>query len=434
MQVSVETVGTLGRRMKVAVPAEQVEKAFSERLQQFSRRVKMPGFRPGKVPAKMIEAQYGGQLLQEVAGDLIESSLAEAIGREGLRPVGGPKIAPQALARGADLQYIAEFEVLPEIPKLDITGTRIERPAVSVTDADVDRTLEAIRKQRTGWNPVARAAQSGDRVKIDFTGRLGGEPFEGGTAKDFPVVLGGNTLLDDLEKGLIGMSANDASSVPVRFPENYHHAKLAGKTADFDVKVNEVAEPVVPQVDAELAKQLGIEDGSVEKLRAEVKSNLEREAAARVRGILRARVTKALLEANKFDVPQTLVDAEIARLKSQEQTVRGAPDDAGKMIDEMYRDRARRRVALGLIFGEVVHKRGIRPDAGAVQQRLAELATEYDQPEAFVQWHLSQPERLRDIESMVVEDKLIDEMLSGAEVVDTPTEFQDLLKVEATLR
>jgi trigger factor len=434
MQVSVETVGTLGRRMKIAVPAEQVEKAFSERLQQFSRRVKMPGFRPGKVPAKMIEAQYGGQLLQEVAGDLIEASLAEAIGREGLRPAGGPRIAPQALARGADLQYVAEFEVLPEIAKLDIAGVRIERPTVTVIDADVDRTLETIRKQRTGWRPVPRAAQAGDRVKIDFVGHLDGQPFEGGSAKDFPVVLGGNTLLDDLEKGLLGMSANETRSVPVRFPENYHHAKLAGKTADFEVKVNEVAEPVVPEVDGELAKQLGIEDGSVEKLRAEVRSNLDREAATRIRGILRARVTNALLDANKFDVPQNLVDAEIARLKSQEQTVRGGQGDADKLVDEMYRERARRRVALGLIFGEVVQKRSIRPDAGAVRQRLAELATEYDQPEAFVQWHLSQPERLRDIESMVVEDKLIDEMLAGADVVDTPIEFQDLLKVEATLR
>jgi trigger factor len=434
MQVSVETFGTLGRRVKIAVPAADVEKAFSERLQQFSRRVKLPGFRPGKVPLKMVEAQYGGQLMQEVAGDLIESSFAEAVGREGLRPAGGPKIQPQALARGADLQYVAEFEIYPEIAKPDITGVRIERPVVDVTDADVDRTLDTIRKQRTTWRAVERAAQSGDRLVVDFTGRLDGQVFDGGSAKSFPVVLGGNTLLEDLEKGLIGATSGETRTIAVRFPVDYHHAKLAGKTADFDVKVNEIGEPVIPDVGADLARQLGIEDGDIEKLRAEVKGNLEREAAGRIRGVLRGHVMQALLNANKFDVPQALVKNEATRMKSQEQTLKGAHGGADEVIEKMYQDRARQRVALGLILGEIVQKRGIRADAGKVRQRLLELAAEYEQPEAFVQWHMSQPERLAEIESMVVEDRLVEELLAGADVIDTKVGFQDLLKVEAAVR
>jgi trigger factor len=431
MQVSVESFGALGRRVKVAVPAADVEKAFSERLHKFSQRVKMPGFRPGKVPLKMIEAQYGGQLMQEVASDLIEASFAEAVGREGLRPAGGPRIQPQRVARGADLQYTAEFEIFPEIAKGDIAGMRIERPVVTVTDADVDRTLETIRKQRTTWRAVERPAQAGDRLVVDFTGHLDGQPFDGGSAKAFPVVLGGNTLLEDLEKGLIGSNRGETRTVAVRFPADYHHAKLAGKTADFEVTVNEIGEPVMPEMGAELARALGIEDGDVAKLRAEVKGNLEREAAGRIRGVLRERVLRALLDANKIDVPQSFVDSEAARMKSQEQTLRGAHGGADDVIDKMYQERARQRVALGLVLSEIVQQRGIRADAAKVRVRLQELAAEYEQPEAFVQWHLSQPERLREIESMVVEDRLVEELLGGADVADVPVAFQDLLKGEA---
>ena len=292
MQVSVEAVGTLGRRLTVALPAEDVEKEFSTRLTRLSKQVKMPGFRPGKVPLKMIEAQYGASLLQEVAGDLIQSSLREAIGREGLRPAGSPRIAPPQVARGKQLEYTAEIDLYPEIKRLDLAGVKIERPVASVTPADVEHTLDTIRKQRAAWNAVARVARSGDRVTIDFTGRLNGAEFDGGSAKGFPLVLGTNTLVEDFENGLVGAQAGDVRKLTVKFPKDYRHTLLAGQTMDFEAKVHDVAEAVLPEVNAEFAKLLGIQDGDVARLRDETKANLEREAAARSRAVARARVLK----------------------------------------------------------------------------------------------------------------------------------------------
>jgi trigger factor len=426
MQVSVESFGALGRRVKVAVPADEVEKAFSERLARFSRQVKMPGFRPGKVPLKMVEAQYGQSLMQEVAGDLIQTSLQEAIGREGLRPAAGPQIRQESLARGRDLQYTAEFEVYPEITRLDLAGVAIERPVATVADEDVERTLETIRKQRTHWQMVARPAQTGDRLLIDFTGRLDGQPFEGGGATNFPLVLGSGTLIDSLEAGLIGAAAGEVRSVPVKFPDDYRHPLLAGKTAEFEVKVNQVTEPVLPELNAELATQLGIEDGDLAKLRTEIRGNLEREAAQRTRAIARGRVMQALLDANRFEVPQGLIEAEVARLKAEAQARRGpAVDEAS------YLDRARPRVALGLVLSEIVRRRGLRPDPARVRARLEEMAAEYEKPQEFTQWYYANPERLGEVESLVVEEQVTDALLADAAVTDKPVSFQELLKTAA---
>lgn len=422
MQVSVESVGSLGRRMKVAVPADQFEKAFAERLQRFSRSVKMPGFRPGKVPLKMVEAQYGPQLLEEVAGSLIESSYQEAIGREGLRPAGGPKIQPESLGRGKDLQFTAEFEVMPEIKQLDVAGVKIERPVAAIEESDIDSTLETIRRQNMTWNEVTRPAQDGDRVLVDFTGRLGGEAFEGGTAKDFPVVIGSNTLLEDLEKGLVGANAGDTRTIAVQFPSDYRHDKLAGKRADFDVLVKSISEPVLPVLDAEFARRFGVADGDIVKLRAEVRGNLEREAAKRTRAIARARVLTALLAANPVEVPQSLLNAELARLKGQKSgSETGADQEA----------RARSRVALWLILSEIIRVRGLRADAAAVRSKLQELAQEYEKPAELVQWYYANPERLAEVESLVVEERVIEELLGSADVVEKTMPLPELLKMEA---
>jgi trigger factor len=422
MQVSVESVGSLGRRMKIAVPADQFEKAFVDRLQRFSRSVKMPGFRPGKVPLKMVEAQYGPQLMEEVAGSLIESSYQEAIGREGLRPAGGPKIHPESLGRGKDLQFTAEFEVIPEVKQLDIAGTKIERPVAIIEDSDVDSTLETIRRQNMSWNEVTRPAQDGDRVLVDFSGRLGGEVFEGGTAKDFPVVIGSNTLLEELEKGLVGAGAGDIRTIAVQFPSDYRHDKLAGKSADFEVQVKTISEPVLPVLDAEFAKRFGVADGDLAKLRADVRGNLEREAAKRTRAIVRARVLNALLAANPVEVPQGLMNAEIARLKGQKSS---GSDSAG------LEARARARVALWLILAEIIRVRGHRADPASVRAKLQELAQEYEKPAELVQWYYANPERLAEVERLVIEERVIEELLAGAEVVEQAVPLQELLKMES---
>lgn len=430
MQVSVETVGTLGRRLKVAVPAEDVEKEFSARLARLSKRVRLPGFRPGKVPLKMVEAHYGESLMREVAGALIQSSLREAIGREGLRPAGSPRVQPRPVARGQQLEYTADIDLYPDIKKLDLAGVKIERPMATVTDEDMERTLDTIRRQRAAWNAVTRAARNGDRVRIDFLGRLNGAPFDGGAAKNVQRVLGEGRLIEGLEAGLVGAAAGETRRVAVRFPADYRHPKLAGQDVEFEVTVHEVAEAVLPPLDAGFAKQLGIRDGDLDRLRQETRANLEREALARTRAVMRARVLQALLAANAFEAPRGMVEDEAARLKQLDQMARRPPADT----DPGYRSRARTRVALGLILGEIIRARGLRADPKRVRARLEEMAVEYESPQEFVQWYYQKPERLAEIESLVMEERIVEEMQATAEVLDVPVGFQELLRLEAAAR
>jgi trigger factor len=434
MQVSVETIGNLGRRLTVEVPAEQFERAFSDRLQRLSRQVKLPGFRPGKVPAKVVEARYGGQLLEEAAGELIERTLAEAIGERKLRPAGGPRVRHQPLARGRGLQYTAEFEVYPEIARLDLNGVEIERPVTEVVDADIDRTIDTLRRQRVTWNPVERAAQKEDRLIIDFIGRRDGVEFEGGKVENYPLVLGSGTLLDAMEQGLLGVRRGEVRQIPVQFPADFRNPALAGQAADFEIRVNEVTEPVLPAVDEAFVKALGI-DGGVEKLRAEVRANLEREAANRARAVVRRNVLKALRDANNFDVPQGLVSAEVERLKRLTQAMSsqtGAPMPAAE-DDGVYLSRARARVALGLILAEIIRARGIKADAARVRARVEDMAKDYDAPEKFVEWYYTNPERLGEVESTVLEERIVEELLGAAKVRDRSVELPELLKMDVSI-
>ena len=430
MQVSVESTSSLGRRVKVAVPAETFEQAFADRLRRLSQQVKLPGFRPGKVPIKMVEARYGGQLLQEVAGDLIQTTLQEAIGAQGLKPAGGTKIRQQSLARGSAFEYTAEFEVFPEIKQLDLAGSAIERPVATVTDDDVNRTLDTIRRQRMTWRPVERAAQTGDRTLIDFVGRLDGVEFEGGKGQAQPLVLGSGTFIKELEDGLVGATAGETRRINATFPADYRFTPIAGKTVEFEVTVKEIGEPVWPEIDDELAKQLGVTEGGVDKLRADVRGNLEREAAHRARALLRRNVLEALLKANQFDVPAGLIETEIARLQ-QLSTAGGqgaSPDPAS------LQPRARTRVALGLILAEIVRVRGLRADASKVRARIEEMAADYDAPQKFIEWYYASPERLGEVESLVLEERIVDELLAGAQVRDIALELQELLSRESGIQ
>lgn len=435
MQVSVESIGTLGRRLTVAVPAEQFERAFAERLDHLSRQVKLPGFRPGKVPTKVVEARYGGKLLEEVAGDLIQSTLREAIGTQGLKLAGGTRIRHKPLARGQSFEYTAEFEVFPEVRQLDLSGTEIERPVVSVTDEDVDRTIETLRQQRLTWSPTERPAQQGDRLLIDFVGRLDGAEVEGAKGQNAPIVLGSGSFVAGLEEGLVGAKAGEVRQLPVEFPGDYRHAPLAGKTVEFEVKVNEVAEPVLPAVDEDFAKALGVQEGGIEKLRAEVKANLEREGAGRVRAVVRRNVMHALLQANPMETPASLVAAEIDRMKRIAEAMRGAGTSpvAEGADDELYRKRAAVRVALGLILAEIVRARGIKADGARVRARVEEMAQDYDAPDKFVEWYYANPERLGEIESTVMEERVVEELLTTAQVRERAVGFQELLKMDVSI-
>lgn len=431
MRVTVETTGSLGRRMTVAVPAQRLEQEITARLRHLSQTARFPGFRPGKAPMKMVEAQYGGKVTEEVAGDLIRATFHEAVSEKGLKPAGGPAIEPKGMDRGKDFEYTATFEVYPEITRLEIKGTRIERPAVTISEEDVAHTLDTLRRQRVGWNPVQRPAAHGDRVVLDFQGLLDGVPFEGGAAKDFPLVLGNNTLIDGFEAGLVGASAGESRTLDVTFPADYRNTQLAGKPVQFSVSVKQVNAPVLPEVNDELATALGVADGKVETLRVEVRANLERELAERVRRELREQVFKAIVEANPIDVPKALENSEIEHLVQISRSTLAAQGVPANQIpgDPLrYAEHARQRVTLGLILAELVKAGGLVLDPQRVRARVEQHAAGYDNPQEFISWQYAKRERIAEIESGVLEDQAVDLLLATADVIEKPMTFQELMR------
>ncbi|MDA8362547.1 MAG: trigger factor [Gammaproteobacteria bacterium] len=430
MQVSVEATGGLGRRMTVALPAERLESEVSARLQRILRTSRLPGFRPGKAPMKLVEAHYAGKVMEEVAGDLIQSSFYEAVVGQGLKPAGGPTVESRLIERGQALQYTVVFEVYPEVRKLDIAGLRVERPASSIAEEDIDQTIESLRKQRVTWAAVQRAARNGDRLVIDFEGRKGGVPFEGGHASGFRLILGDRTLVDGFEAGLVGAMPGETRKVAVQFPADYRDASLAGQEVDFEVRVGTIEEPVLPAVDAEFARGFGVQDGSVDTLRAEVRASLERELRDQVRVRVRDQVFDLLLQQNDLPVPSALEQAEVDRLmalaadnlEAQGISRSRVPQDRAR-----YADEARRRVALGLILAEIVKSRGLVADPSQVRARVEHLASSYESPQEFIEWHYAEPDRLSQIESLVLEEQVVAVLLETADVADSPVTFGELL-------
>lgn len=430
MRVSVENTGTIGRRMTVAVPAAEVEAQVAERLHKLARSARLPGFRPGKAPLRVIEARYGGQVMQEVAGSLIQSSLFDALGQEGLQPAAGPDVEPRSIKRGQDLEYVAIFDVYPKIDTLDLAEREIEYPECAITNADVDATIDSMRKQRVQWRPVERAAQSGDRVVIDFTGRIGGEPFAGGEAQGYEVTLGAGNLLAEFEAGLTGTRAGEQKTVSVQFPDDYQGAEVAGKQAEFAVTVREVAESELPPIDDRLAESFGIKQGGVDQLRADVRRNLEREAQDRVRTRVRDQVLQALISANDIELPGKLVEHEIDRMVENGRAALAKQGALAKQVDgldrSIFAEEARRRVALGLILREIVQQRGIKPDKDRVRARVESMAGGYEDSQAFVQWYYSDRQRLEQLEALIVEEQVIDELVKTAKIKKKTVSLDEL--------
>ena len=434
MQVSVESIGAIGRRMTVAVPADEVEKQFASRVERLGKTIKLPGFRPGKVPKKMVEARFGGQVMQELAGELIETSYRDAIGDEGLVPVGGPSIEPKNLERGQDLEYVATFDVFPSIECPNVDAQKIERPVVEIADADVERTIENVRRQRVSYDVVERSAANGDRVVLDFEGSIDGAVFDGGTATDLPVVLGAGQVLPELDAGLVGANANEQRRIELRFPDDYSKESLAGCDAVFEVTVKAVEEPRLPDIDTEFAKVFGIEDGSVDALRAEVRNNLRRELDERIRLHMREQVMTALRERNDIDLPAQMLKEEIQQIEashSDRLRQQGIDPTQVPLQPDAVESEAQRRVALGLIIREVVTERSIRPDSGRGRAKLEQMAASYENPPAFVQWYNSDKARLAQIESMVLEEQVVESLLEGAEVIEKKEAFSDFMDVAA---
>ena len=432
MQANLETLSGLERRLSVAVPLAEIETEVQSRLKHIGRTAKMPGFRPGKVPFKVVQQQYGAQVRQEVLGATIEKSFGDAVREQNLRVAGYPKFDPAAPADGAaEFQYSATFEVYPDIAVGDISGKAIERIALEVGDAEVDKTLEIMRKQRVTYDAADKAAENGDRLQISYVGAIDGVPFEGGKADNQYVVLGEGRLLPDFEKNLAGMKAGEKKSFDLKFPDDYHGKDVAGKNARFDVTVGEVAAAKLPPVDAEFAKTLGVEDGDIAKMRAEVKANLEREVKLRLKAKIKDQVMQALLEATPITTPKALIDMEVQALQKmarENMVARGMPvKDEMPMPAEIFQAQAERRVSLGLILGEVVRVHNLHATPEQVKAAVELQAQSYEHPQEVVKWFYSQPDRLRDIESVVLEENVVEWALRVAKAEDKTITFDELM-------
>jgi trigger factor len=431
MQVSVESTGALERRMEVQVPAERVEKAVDERLQRMSRTVRLKGFRPGKVPVKVVRQQFGQQVRQEVLGDVMQSTFNEAVTQEKLTPASGPRIEPISLEQGADLKYRAIFEVLPQIELKGVESLQVERPAAEVSTADVDAMIQNLREQRPTYSAVDREAQDTDRVTIDFEGSIDGVPFEGGKGEDIPVDLGAGRMIADFEAGLRGVRAGENKVIDVTFPANYGAANLAGKQAKFALSVKKVEERKLPELDDEFCKLYGVDEGGIDRLRGEVEENMQRELADAVKARVKKQILDGLLAANPIELPKSMVDAQVRDLQMDAARRMGARDASQVPAAEGFQEPARRRVALSLLIGEIIRANNIQVDQALVQQRFEELAAQFPDQGQALQQYRTNPQFRRQMESAVLEDQVIDWIAQRAKVAEKSASFKEIMNFGA---
>ncbi len=426
MQVSVSSTGSLGRRVEVAVPATEVTSAVEQRLKQISRTARLKGFRPGKAPLTIVRKQFGEQVHAEVVGELMRSSFARALDQEKLRPAADPRIEPLAMAPGADLRYAAIFEVLPEIQVKPAAQLTVERPVSAVEESDVDAMIESMRRQRPVFTPVEREAREGDRVTIDFEGRIDGQPFEGGTGKDFKLLLGAGQTLPELDAAIRGARAGEQRSSSATFPVDHARAELRGKAAEFALTLKQVEEHSLPAVDEEFCRAYGVEEGGVEALRAEVRRSMERELAGLIRSRLRAQVLDGLYRENAIELPRSLLEEHITRLQVEAARRMGVRDANQLPPRQNFEDPARRRATLALVMGQIVQNEGIRVPRERVMERLEDLAGNYPNPDEARRAYLQSADAMRGIEAAVLEDEVIDWVLARAQVAERAMSFKQL--------
>ncbi len=430
MQVSVEAIGTLERRMEVQVPAERIEKAVDERLQRLSRTVRLKGFRPGKVPVKVVRQQFGDQVRQEVLGDVVQKTFTEALTQQNLTPAGGPKIEPLDMQQGGDLKYRAVFEIVPEIDLKGSEGMELSRPVAEVTTSDVDTMIENLREQRAQFVAVEREARDTDRVTVDFDGTIDGLAFDGGKGEDVAIVLGQRRMLEAFEQSLVGTRAGEQKVVDLTFPSDYPPS-TAGKQARFDVKIKLVEERQLPELDEEFAKSFGIEEGGLERLREEVKENMERELSEAVRARLKKQVMDGLIAANQIDLPKTMVEAQVRELQLDAARRMGARDASQVPPADGFQDAARRRVALTLLVSELIRRADLKVDQSKVMSRFEDLAAQFPDPSQALQTYRTNPQLQRQMEAAVLEDQVVDWVLERARISETPATFKELMNFGA---
>ncbi|GMR08343.1 MAG: trigger factor [Gammaproteobacteria bacterium] len=432
MQVSVEVTNGLERRMTVELPVENLESAVKSKLQALSRNARVKGFRPGKVPFKVLENKYGGEARAEAFNEAIQSSLFEALNQENLRPAGQPNIEPKPLEQGKGVCYVATFEVYPDIEPASVDNVTIEKLSAEINDDDISGVIETIRRQRLGWKPVDRASQDSDQVTIDFTGTIDGEAFDGGSAQAVPLVLGSGNMIDGFEEQLVGKNAGDETTVKVTFPEDYHREAFAGKDAEFVVRINSVAEEDIPEVDEAFIRSFGVADGTEASFRKDITANMQKELAQTINRKLKNQVMDALVEVNDIEVPRALVENESEALLQNMQAnleSQGLTELQKAQMDvSMFEDEARKRVTLGLVMGEIIKRQELTVDSEQVKSRVEQLASTYEQPAEVVKWYYSDPNRLSEIESLVLEDKVVAWLLENAKVTDKPQSFNEIMQ------
>jgi len=431
MQVSVEQNEGLERQLKVEIPGDRIDDAVQQRLQRLQKTVRLDGFRPGKVPLRVVRDRFGGQVRQEVLGELVQSTLQEALAQEELQPAGTPQIDASGEQPEAGMAYTATFEVYPEIEPAPLEDIRIEKPVAAVAEADVDGMLEKLREQRRQFEEVDRPAGQGDQVVIDFVGRIDGEAFEGGSGQDTPVQIGSGQMIEGFESQLEGISAGETREVSVTFPEDYGTQTLAGKAAVFEVTAKAVQEGRLPDLDEAFIRDFGVESGSLDELRDGLRRNMERELDETLRTRVKQQVMDALVERNSLDVPEALVKEEIGRLREQMSQRLGGQMDASQLGDDLFADEARRRVRLGLLLSELVRREGIEADDERVRERVEEMASAYEDPQQVVQYYYSNPQMLQGIQAMVIEDAMVDRVLERAQVTETETTFDAVMNPES---
>lgn len=431
MMVSVETLSGLERRIQVSVPATRVRQQVDARLLKVSRTARIKGFRPGKAPIHVVRKHYGPQVRDEVVSDLIRETFAEALRQEKLLPAGGPRIEPLKTDQLDDLRYTATFEVYPQFELGSVASIRLTRPTATVMDADLDVMIESLRKQRPDWTEAARGCQDGDRITLDFEGRIGGEGFDGGKSENLVIVLGAGRLLPDFEMGVRGAAAGENREFDLRFPDEYQVKTLAGKSASFQATVRKVEEPKLPEVDAAFCEAFGVTEGGIEALRTEVRENMERELAQAVHARLKSQVMDQLLGANPIAVPNALVEAEVRDMQ-MEFLRRAATRDARQLPPRgPFEQAARRRVALGLILNEVIRQAGIQPDATQVQTRLDEIVAGFSDPEAARRQYLQNEAATRQLQMSVLEDQAVSWVINVAQVTEQPGTFKEIMNFGA---
>ena len=430
MQVSIETLEGLERRMTVQIPSAQVDEAVEKKLKDLSKTVRIDGFRPGKVPLKVVQQKFGGHVRQEVIGDVIESSYQEALIQEKVRPAGMPSIDSISSEEKQDMSFTATFEVYPEIEQLDFESIKVEKPLVEITDKDFDEMLQKLREQRKTWKECKAAAKKGYQVMVDFEGRIDGEIFEGGAGKDMAVEIGAGQMLPEFEAGLEGIKAGEEKVVEVNFPEDYHGQDVAGKTAQFTLRATQVSKPELPEIDEEFAKGFGIDNGDIDKMRADIRANMEKEKSDRLKLELKNRVLSGLLEHNEVIAPSAMVAEEIKSLRAQAAGRMGqdpAALDENSLPDELFREEATRRVQMGLLIAEVISKEKIELDQSLVDSTIEEMAIAYEQPEQVRDYYRQNRQARSGIENMVLEEQVVAHILEKASVAEKEGSFEDLM-------